>query len=54
MRFVMEYADGVVIASEKVDGEMVEFARSLGKPILEHQERTAEGYDNYNKFYEKL
>ena len=54
MRFVMEYADGIVLASEGVDAVLAEYARCSGKPILEYQAPEAEGFDNYNKFYEEL
>ena len=53
-RFVMNYADGIVFASETVDTEAAAHARRSGKPILEYQAPTAEGFDNYNTFYEKL
>ncbi len=66
-KFVMTYADGVVIASESVNESVVEFARAAGKKILEYKkitfneegvvENAAEAkelYENYNKFYESL
>ncbi len=60
-KFVISYADGVVIASKNVNQEVVEFARANGKKILEYKEvdleQTAEAkelYENYDKFYESL
>ena len=54
-RFVMEYADGVVIASEKVDPKVAELARACGKPLLEYQSPdAADFFDNYNRFYEAI
>ena len=54
-RFVIDYADGVVIASKDADQNVVEFARQSGKPVLEYQSPEEEGYyDNYNRFYEEL
>lgn len=54
-RFVLDYADGVVIASEKVSPEVLEMARKSGKPILEYQSPEEQGFfDNYNQFYEQL
>ncbi len=45
-KFVMTYADGVVIASENVNESVVEYARAAGKKILEYKsvnlEETAE------------
>ena len=54
MRFVMDYADGIVFASQKIDDEVADYARRSGKPVLDCQELTTEGFDNYNEFYEKL
>lgn len=54
-RFVMEYADGVVIASANVEPAVVELARKTGKPLLEYQAPEAEEFfDNYNRFYDQL
>ncbi len=60
-KFVISYADGVVIASENVNENVVEFARTAGKKILDFQkvdfEEPAEAkelYENYDKFYETL
>ncbi|MFI3324141.1 MAG: glycogen/starch synthase [Rikenellaceae bacterium] len=60
-KFVISYADGVVIASKNANQEVVEFARANGKKILEYKEvdleQTAEAkelYENYDKFYESL
>ena len=47
-------ADGIVLASEGVDAALAEYARRSGKPVLEYQAPEAEGFDNYNKFYEEL
>lgn len=54
-RFVIDYADGVVVASEKADKGLVEYARQSGKPVLEYADpESAEFFDNYNRFYEEL
>ena len=54
-RFVMDYADGVVIASQNAEPALVEYARQSGKPLLEWQDpESAECFDNYNRFYENL
>ena len=54
-RFVIDYADGVVIASQKADASLVEYARQSGKPLLEYNNPDeAECFDNYNRFYENL
>ncbi|MFR9523218.1 MAG: glycogen/starch synthase [Rikenellaceae bacterium] len=60
-KFVISYADGVVIASKNVNESIVEYARASGKKILEYQEvnleeaaEAKELYENYDKFYESL
>ena len=54
-RFVIDYADGIVVASEQADSSLVEYARQSGKPMLEYENpESEEFFDNYNKFYENL
>ena len=54
-RFVMTYADGIVIASHGVSDEVRKLAAESGKPVLEDGDPTApEFFDNYNRFYEAL
>ena len=54
-RFVIDYADGIVVASENADPTLVEYARQSGKPMMEFEKtEEAEMFDNYNRFYEKL
>ena len=54
-RFVLEYVDGVVVASNEVPANILEMARKSGKPILEYQApEAADFFDNYNRFYEQI
>ena len=54
-RFVMEYADGIVVTSPNADKAVLEYAKSQGKKVLEYQECDEKEYfDNYKKFYEEL
>ncbi len=54
-RFVMEYADGIVVGSADVDEKVLEMARQSGKPVLEYQSPDAEAFfDNYNRFYDEI
>ncbi len=54
-RFVMNYADGVVVASERVDAKTLEMVRASGKPLLEYQSPADKAFfDNYMRFYEAL
>lgn len=54
-RFVMNYADGIVVASEQVAPDVLALARESGKPMLEYQSPEAQDFfDNYNRFYDDL
>lgn len=54
-RFVMDYTDGVVVASENVDPRVLDIVRTSGKPVMEYQAPdTEEFFDNYNRFYEAI
>lgn len=55
MRFVIDYADGVVLTSANVDAELVEYARSRGKKVLDYVEgEQKDVFDNYKRFYDEL
>lgn len=53
MKFALSHADGVIMGSEKIDPQVLEYAQGLGVPMLEYQQP-----DNYTqayaKFYEDL
>ncbi len=64
-RYVLNYADGVVMGSAKVNETIAELARTSGKKTLEYDyiiPRTEEEknpdnsgvYEKYNKFYDEL
>ena len=54
-RFVIEYADGIVVTSPNADKDLVEYARQAGKMILDYSVGDAkEVFDNYKKFYDEL
>ncbi len=64
-KFVLTYADGIVMGSENINKEVADFARNSGAKVLEFQpiltapegEEPADNkgtYENYNKFYEEL
>ena len=54
-RFVMEYADGIIAASPRVDAKVLDLARRCGKPMLEYRSPEEEGFfDTYNRFYEDI
>lgn len=54
-RFVMEYADGVIVTSKNADAALVEYARNSGKKVLDYMEGDEkEIFDNYKRFYDAL
>jgi len=56
MRFVIDYADGVVI-EEKLDSDtLIDYARQSGKPMLEWNEdrQGAQYMDAYHNFYNEV
>ena len=54
-RFVIDYADGIIVTSPNADAEIVEYARSRGKKVLDYQATDdKEVFDNYKKFYDEL
>ena len=52
-KLAIDYADGIIQQSEKVNEEVMEYARQSGKPILEYQ--TPETFaDACNEFYDRV
>ena len=49
----VKYADGVIVENQDVDPTIVEYARTLGLPILETGEGTTYK-ESYHEFYESL
>ncbi|MFI3282132.1 MAG: glycogen/starch synthase [Rikenellaceae bacterium] len=54
-RYVLKYADGVVLSAENIDSGLMDQIRQSGKPVLEYQSsQEADFFDNYDKFYDSL
>ncbi|MBQ2784289.1 MAG: glycogen/starch synthase [Alistipes sp.] len=54
-RFVIEYADGIIVTSPDADKELVNYARNAGKKVLDYAEGDEkEIFDNYKRFYDEL
>ena len=54
-RIVIDYADGIIVTSPNADAEIIEYARSRGKKVLDYQAGDdKEVFDNYKKFYDEL
>ncbi len=52
-KLAVKYSDGLIVAAPEVDAAVVDYARSLGIPVMEQPE--GDGYvDAYNEFYEKV
>ena len=54
-RFVIDYADGVIVTSANASRELVEYAQQAGKKVLDYQEGDEKAiFDNYKRFYDEL
>ena len=54
-RFVIEYADGIIVTSPDADKELVNYAHNAGKKVLDYVEGDEkEIFDNYKRFYDEL
>lgn len=54
-RFVIDYADGVIVTSADADTSLVEYARTKGKKVLDYEEaEDSVKFDNYKRFYDEL
>ena len=52
-KLAIKYADGVIQASPNINPELIEYAKSLGKPFMEYP--GAENYiEAYAQFYQSL
>ena len=48
----IDYADGIVIGSKKINPEIETYLKSCNKPVLEYQE--TDDYAAYNDFYDNI
>ena len=53
LKLAIAYSDGVIQHSEKVDPELLEYAKDKGIPVLEYQP-TDDFADAINQFYDKI
>ncbi len=57
-RFVLSYADGVVLSSSEQSAELLSIVEACGKPVMRSliplEGEEGEYYDNYAKFYEEI
>ena len=52
-KFAIDFSDGVILGSPKVNDEVAKYAKSSGKPMLDYQ--APESYmDAFNDFYDNL
>ncbi len=55
MRYVLGYADGVILETPTPDPELMKFLDESGKPTLAYQDKSTPEYlNNYQAFYEKI
>ena len=54
MKTAITYAHGIVIASPNVDKELVDYAKTNKKNVLDYNSNTEEFFTQINKFYDTL
>ncbi len=52
-KLAINYSDGIILGSEKVNSELLDYASKSGSPILEHQ-ADDKYVDAYSEFYDKI
>ena len=52
-KLAISYSDGIVLHSDKVNPELIEYAREKGIPVLQHQDPET-FVDALNNFYEEI
>ncbi len=57
-RFVLSYADGIVLSRDESNAQLEEIVAACGKPVMRSfiptEEEKDEYYDNYAKFYDEI
>ncbi len=53
MKGAIDFADAFIIGEEKINDEVLEYAKASGKPILEYQ-GDEDYFDAYNQFYDQI
>lgn len=55
MKYVLSYADGVILETPMPDGTLLKYLKKSKKPLLAFQDKSTPAYlDCYQAFYEKL
>ena len=52
-KLAISYSDGIILHSDKIDPELIEFAREKGIPALQHQNPDTFA-DAINNFYDEI
>ena len=53
MKLAIDFSDGIIYGSEKINDELDKYVKSLKKPVLEYQ--SPDNYvDAYNNFYDSI
>lgn len=55
MKLVIDYADGIIIETQSLDGSVRDYLQQSGKKYLDYHDKNTDDYiDTYNSFYESL
>ena len=53
MKSAIDFSDGIILSSEKINNEVLEYLKQSGKPYLEYQPED-QYIEQYNAFYDKV
>jgi starch synthase len=53
-KLAVKFSDGLVVMDPTADATVIDYARSLGLPIMEHPEGKEKYAEDYNAFYEQV
>jgi starch synthase len=53
-KLALKFSDGLVVMDPTADATVVDYAKSLGLPIMEHPADKEKYVEDYNEFYEKV
>lgn len=54
LKFAIKHSDGIIEQTEGVNPELLEYARSLGKPVMTLDEHASEQAQTYTDFYDRV
>jgi starch synthase len=53
-KLAVKFSDGLIVMDSTADASVVDYARELGLPIMQHPEGKEKYVEDYNEFYEQV